>query len=82
MKLEQLSLPRPLPAHQPQFLQPAECHGTGLVIDPRKPRRLAAAHPLRRIQESSEDGQVARDGEYLVKGSAKCSCSGSHGWLV
>ena len=82
IKLEELSLPRPLPAHQPQLLQPAECHGAGLVIDPRQPRRLSAAHPLRRIQESSEDGQVAGDGKHLVKRSAKCSRSGSHGWLV
>lgn len=82
MKLEELSLPRPLPAHQPQLLQPAECHGAGLVIDPRQPRRLAAAHPLRRIQESPEDGQVTRGGEHMVKGSAKRSRSGSHGWLV
>ena len=82
MKLEELSLPRPLPAHHPQILQPAECHDAGLVIDPRQPRRLAAAHPLRRIQEGPEDGQVAGDGKHLVKGSAKCSHSGSHGWLV
>jgi hypothetical protein len=25
---------------------------------------------------------VARDGEHLVKRSAKCSRSGTHGWLV
>ena len=82
IKLEELSLPRPLPAHQPQLLQPAECHGAGLVIDPRQPRDLSAAYPLRHIQECPEDGQVAGDGKHLVKGSAKCSHSGSHGWLV
>jgi hypothetical protein len=82
VQLEELRLPRPLPTYHPQLLQPAECHGAGLVIDPRQPRRLTAAHPLRRIQESPEDGQMAGGGEHLVKWSTKRSRSSSHGWLV
>ena len=54
----------------------------GVVVDPRQPSHLSAAHALRRIQECPENGQVAWDGEHLVKGSAKRSRSGSHGWLV